>query len=54
LLDKARNLMRYGGMAEGRMQAVLDAACALQQQIVADPAALFPRALLAPLFGNRP
>jgi 2-methylcitrate dehydratase PrpD len=54
LLDKARNLMRYGGVAERRVQAVLDAACALQQQVVDDPAAPFPRALFEPLFGDHP
>lgn len=50
LLDKARKLMRYGGVASARMQSVLDAACALQQQVADEPQAPFPRALLDPLF----
>ncbi|MCW5627976.1 MAG: MmgE/PrpD family protein [Rhodoferax sp.] len=50
LLEKARNLLRYGGVAQARMQGVLDAACALQQQIADEPDAPFPRALLDPLF----
>ena len=48
--DKARKLMRYGGVASARMQSVLDAACALQQQVADEPQAPFPRALLDPLF----
>jgi 2-methylcitrate dehydratase PrpD len=50
VLDKARSLMVYGGVASARLQQVLDAAAALLEQ---DPAAMeapFPAALLDPLF----
>ncbi|MEO7940169.1 MAG: MmgE/PrpD family protein [Burkholderiaceae bacterium] len=50
LLAKARNLMEYGGVAPGRVQAVLDAAMDLQEQVAHGTTAAFPRALLDPLF----
>ena len=50
LLQKARQLMAYGGVAPGRAQAVLDAARALQAPGQADATTPFPRALLDPLF----
>jgi len=50
LVGKACELMRYGGVATARIQAVRDAALELQQQIAADHTAPFPRVLLDPLF----
>lgn len=50
LLEKARQLMAYGGVAAGRAQAVLEAARALQSGSAADSTAPFPKALLDPLF----
>lgn len=50
LLDKARHLMAYGGVAPARAQAAIDAALDLQMQIENNPHAAFPSALLDPLF----
>ena len=50
LLEKARQLMAYGGVAAGRAQAVLEAARALQSGSAADSTTPFPKALLDPLF----
>lgn len=50
LLEKARQLMQYGGVAPGRAEAVLDAVRELQAPGAADVDTPFPAVLLDPLF----
>jgi len=52
LLDKARALMAYGGVAAGRADAVLAAAADLLQAQACDDPAPLPAALLDPLFDD--
>jgi 2-methylcitrate dehydratase PrpD len=56
VIDKAINLMRYGGVPEARASQVVDAVKALLGDEAGETARMqapFPAALLAPLFGER-
>jgi len=50
LLEKARQLMQYGGVTSTRSDAVLDGTRALMEMVEQDGNTPFPRALLDPLF----